>query len=94
MDANAINQLISTVGFPIVSCIALAYFIYKAFEKITNSNSSREERLYDIIGKGQAELVKMQEINEGFVKVLETYSKDYQELKLDVEEIKKKVMED
>ena len=94
MDANTINQLISTVGFPILACIALACFIYKAFEKITSSNSNREERLYEIIGKGQAELVKMQEINEGFVKVLETYSKDYQELKADVDEIKKKVMEE
>ena len=38
MDVNVITTLISTVGFPIVCVIGLAYFIYK------NDKAQREDR--------------------------------------------------
>lgn len=40
MDIQVITTLISTVGFPIVCVIGMAYFFYKVWQK----NSEREDK--------------------------------------------------
>lgn len=35
MDLNLLMQSITTVGFPIVCCIGMAYFIWKMYTKMT-----------------------------------------------------------
>ena len=37
MDVNGINTLINSVGFPIVVCGALMYYISKSNQKLTES---------------------------------------------------------
>lgn len=59
---EAITALISTVGFPIVAVLGLAWFIYQIFQKTTSANEkqmeqmaqrcqAREDKLYEQIDK-------------------------------------------
>ena len=85
---DAWTQLISTVGFPIVCVIALGYFVYIAWGRINEQNEKREEKLYDVIVKAQANNEMLLETNKEFVAVLETYKTDITEIKHDIEDIK------
>ena len=88
MDLNTIQNLIASVGFPIVVCLALGWFIYKVFERYTTQSEKREEKLYKIIAEAQVTNEKMLQTNAEFVGVLETYKTDLVEIKSDVAEIK------
>ena len=81
-------DLISSVGFPIVCVIGLGYFIYIAWNNITEQSDKREEKLYDIISNAQANNDKLVEANKGFVAVLDTYKRDITDIKHDIEDIK------
>lgn len=94
MEIDVVTQLITNVGFPIFCVIALGFFIYKSYENITSNNKAREEKLYDILNKSQVQLDKLEDINEGFVKTLEVFTKDNEAIKRDIEIIKEKVMKD
>lgn len=85
---DAWTQLISTVGFPIACVIALGYFVYIAWGKINEQNEKREDKLYDVIVKAQANNEMLLETNKEFVAVLETYKTDITEIKHDIEDIK------
>ena len=88
MDVNTIQTLIASVGFPIVVCLALGWFIYKAFNKFTDASAKREEKLYTIIAEAQATNEKLLQTNAEFVSVLDTYKTDLVAIKEDVAEIK------
>lgn len=88
MDINTVQTLITSVGFPIVVCLALGWFIYKAFEKFTDASAKREEKLYTIIAEAQVTNEKLLQTNADFVGVLETYKQDLVEIKNDVATIK------
>lgn len=88
MDVNTIQTLITSVGFPIVVCLALGWFIYKAFVKFTDASAKREEKLYTIIAEAQATNEKLLQTNAEFVSVLDTYKTDLVAIKEDVAEIK------
>lgn len=88
MDVNTIQNLIASVGFPIVCVIALGWFIYRIFEKYTANAEKREEKLYSFIVEAQATNEKLLETNAGFVGVLDAYKTDLVEIKNDVAEIK------
>lgn len=83
-----IFDVIPNVGFPIVCVVALGWFIYKSYDRITKSNEKREEKLYTMIGKSQTQLDKLEETNEKFVRVLESFKKDQDDIRHDVAEIK------
>ena len=61
MDGNAVLQAISTVGFPIVMCLILAYLVYKMNEqhkeemykmnKALNNNTLAIQHLTDMLTK-------------------------------------------
>lgn len=88
MDPTMISDLISGVGFPIFCVIALGWFIYKSYEHIQKSNEKREEKLYTMIEKSQTQLDKLEDTNNKFVKVLESFKKDQDNIRHDVAEIK------
>lgn len=88
MDVNTIQSMITTIGFPIVAVIALAWFIYKAFEKFTTQSEKREEKLYTVIAQAQETNEKLSKTNAEFVSVLNSYKSDLEEIKEDVSEIK------
>lgn len=83
-----ITNLITSVGFPIAACVALGWFIYKSYEHIQKTNERREEKLYTMLGKSQTQLDKLEDTNEKFVKVLESFKKDQDDIRHDVAEIK------
>lgn len=88
MDANTIQTMIGTLGFPIVMVIALAYFIWHIWKKSTEQNEAREEKLYRIIGESQAVNKELTATNAEFVSVLNAYKTDLEAIKDDVNEIK------
>lgn len=94
MDMNVVNNLITSVGFPIFCVLALGWFIYKSYDRITQYNHERESKLYDIVNKSQVQLDKLEEVNEGFVKTLEMFTTDNAQMKKDIELIKEKVLSD
>ena len=54
MDVNAIASVISTVGFPIVCCFGMAYYInttLKEFTKVMNEHTVALEKLSTVIDK-------------------------------------------
>ena len=88
MDINTIQTLITTLGFPICVCVALGWFIYKAFEKFTAQSEKREEKLYTVIAQAQETNERLSNTKAEFVSVLNTYKSDLDEIKADVSEIK------
>ena len=88
MDVNTVQTLITSLGFPIVCVIALGWFIYNAFEKITAQSENREEKLYTTIAQAQETNERLSQTNAEFVSVLNTYKSDLDEIKSDVSEIK------
>ena len=88
MDVNTIQTLITSLGFPIVCVIALGWFIYNAFEKITAQSEKREEKLYTVIAQAQETNERLSNTNAEFVAVLNTYKSDLEDIKADVTEIK------
>ena len=88
MDVNTVQTLITSLGFPIVCVIALGWFIYNAFEKITAQSEKREEKLYTVIAQAQETNERLTQTNAEFVSVLNTYKSDLEDIKADVSEIK------
>lgn len=88
---DSVEQMISSVGFPIFCCIVLGFFIYQAFQKITTQNAQREERLYAMISECQATNEKLTQTNAEFVGVLNIYQSDINEIKEDIGEIKERL---
>ncbi|MCM1526696.1 MAG: hypothetical protein NC091_05560 [Bacteroides sp.] len=88
MDVNMIQSMITSIGFPIAAVIALAWFIYKAFEKFTAQSERREEKLYTVISQAQETNERLTATNSEFVEVLHSYKADLDEIKSDIGEIK------
>lgn len=54
MDINAITSIVSSVGFPIVCCFGMAYYInttLKEFTKVMNEHTVALEKLSTVIDK-------------------------------------------
>ena len=90
-QAVTITDLINNVGFPIFCVLALGFFIYKSYQHITSANENREEKLYTMLGKSQEQLDRLEDTNEGFVKVLESFKKDQDDIRHDIEDIKEDI---
>lgn len=91
MELDAMVQIISTVGFPIVCVMGLAWFVYKAYNNLSVSNKEREEKLYTMLGKAQEQLDNAQRTNERFVSVLEDFQRDTDSMRTDIAQIKNDV---
>ena len=88
MDLNGIQQAISTFGFPIACVIFLAWFIWKIWNRQQDQNQSREEKLYEYLGKANVLNEQLTKTNSDFVQVLNAYKTDIEQIKHDVTEIK------
>lgn len=54
MDVNAISSVVSAIGFPIVCCFGMAYYInttLKELTKVMNEHTVAIEKLATIIDK-------------------------------------------
>lgn len=88
MEIDIVERLITTVGFPIVCVLGLAYFIYRSYQTINNDNRDREAKLYEMLGKTQAQLDQAQDTNAKFISVLEQINHDTEAMKADIDDIK------
>ena len=96
MELNAIISLIGTVGFPIVACLVMAWFIFKIYKNTTEENAKnmetvqanckeREEKLYEQIEKNQ-------EVNAKAITTITLYAERLGVIEADVKEIKEIVI--
>ena len=65
-----IVQIISTVGFPIVAVIGMAYFFYRMWTQQTEQNEKREEMLMSLIRELSTNLADLGRIVDENTKVL------------------------
>lgn len=88
MDANTIQTLISSLGFPIVCVLFLGWFIWKIWTKQQEQNEKREDKLYSVVTQAQSTNERLTATNAEFVEILHSYREDLDEIKTDVSEIK------
>lgn len=88
LDANVIQQAITTLGFPIVCVLFLGWFIWKIWIRQQEQNEKREEKLYSFVAEAQSVNEKLTQTNSEFVSVLQNYKTDLEVIKADVTEIK------
>lgn len=67
---DEIVQIISTVGFPIVAVIGMAYFFYRMWTQQTEQNEKREEMLMNLIRELSTNLADLGRIVDENTKVL------------------------
>lgn len=88
MEANTIQTLVSTLGFPIVCVLFLGWLIWKIWMRQEEQDEKRETKLYEVISEAQTVNEKLTKTNAEFVAVLSTYREDLEVIKNDVSEIK------
>ena len=59
MDTQAITNLITTVGFPIVCCLGLGWFMIKYINQQREDNINRENKLLEITSKQNEVLINI-----------------------------------
>lgn len=91
MDVNNITQLITSLGFPIVCVIAMAYAMWKVYTRSEDRNEQREDKLYKVISDAQVQNKELSDTNAKFVTILENYESDLDGIKTDVTDIKNKL---
>ena len=92
MDMTQIVGLIGTLGFPIVACLVMGWFIFKIYKNTTEENArnmeavqnrclEREERLNEQISK-------CQEVNAQAIATIAVYTERLGIVEQDVRDIK------
>ncbi len=85
-------ELLPTVGFPILCCLALGWFVYKFYNDSQKQNAenmaavqerckAREEKLY-------AQIDKQTEVNAKFANIIAQYEVKLDTIQSDIGEIK------
>jgi len=85
---EAYTNVISTVGFPITCVIALAFFIYKAWDDLSKKSNEREEKLYTMLASAQNSIDEAISTNAKFLAQLEVMQENLSEISNDVDDIK------
>ena len=95
MDAELIMQLITTLGFPIVCCLGMGYFIFHIYKNTTQENkenmervqarcAAREEKLFEEIKENREVNAKAIETIAHYANRLEVIQNDVAEIKTDI----------
>lgn len=92
MDANTFTQLVTSLGFPVVCCLGMGWFIYKFYKDYTAESRAnmeavqarckeREEKLYE-------EIKENREVNAQAIATIALYADRLDTIQHDVSEIK------
>ena len=95
MDANAVTSLITSLGFPIVCCLGMGYFIFHIYKTTTAENkenmeqvqarcAAREEKLFEEIKENRTVNAKAIETIAHYADRLEIIQHDVSEIKSDI----------
>lgn len=84
MDVTMLESLIGDLGFSLVACGFMGFFIWKIWERFQTSNAEVTKTLIEVntTNKELAQTNKM---------LVENFKSDMLEIKKDVQDIKKKV---
>lgn len=96
---EALISAIPTLGFPIVACLAMAWFIYQIYKKSTEQNNKnmdqvqtrckeREEKLYQELKENREIIGEAIGTIAKYAEKLETIQKDIHDIKSDMADIK------
>ena len=92
MDISAFQAFLSDFGFPVACVIFLGWFIFKIWMDQQKTNATREDKLYDSLGKAQVINQELTKTNSEFVTVLNAYKVDLEGIRTDVDEIKERII--
>ena len=85
MEFDALQTLISSVGFPIVCVVFLGMFIYRFSDQVMSYNKEREDKLYELIGRSQEQLEKLEDTLEDYISILGKLRDDVNRISEDIE---------
>lgn len=88
MEVDVLQSLITSVGFPITCVIFLGMFIYRFSNQVMSYNKEREDKLYDLVGKSQEQLDRLEDTLEDYITVLGKLRDDVNRISEDIEDIK------
>lgn len=99
MDIQAIQGIITSVGFPIACCIGLGSFIYKIYKDMTNEKEVARQQNAENMEKVQsrckereeklyAEIKENREVNARAIETIAQYAKKLDTIQTDINEIK------
>lgn len=91
MDMGAFQTFLTDFGFPVACVVFLGWFIFKIWMNQQQQNVTREEKLYDSLGKAQVINQELTKSNSEFVSVLNAYKVDLEEIKANVSDIKERI---
>ncbi len=74
-------EIFPTVGFPIIACGALGWFVFTFYKDSQKQNEERENKLY-------SHLEKQTEINGKFAQIIEQYEVKLDTIQTDISDIK------
>lgn len=80
MDINNLDNLITSVGFPIVCVLGMGFFIYRLYK----DSVIREDKLYTQIDESRAVNAKAIDTIAHYAEKLETIQHDVKEIKDDI----------
>lgn len=96
MEFNAIVSLIGTVGFPIVCCLVMGWFIFKIYQNTTKENAANMEAVQARCAareeKLNAQIEKSQEVNAKALATIALYAERLDTIQRDVNEIKEDII--
>ena len=92
MDTNTVTTLITSLGFPIVCCLGMGYFIFTIYKNTTKENKEnmeavqarckdREEKLYE-------EIKANREVNAQAIATIALYAERLDAIQHDIQDIK------
>lgn len=96
---EALIGAISSLGFPVVACIVMGWFIYQIFKKTTDTNQQnmeqvqarckeREEKLYIELKENRSIIGNAIETIAKYAEKLEVIQQDIHDIKSDITDIK------
>ena len=92
MEIGTIVELISTLGFPIVCVIALAWFAYYMVKKTNEQNATNMEKLQNRCIEREkilyAEIKENREVNAKAIQTIAHYAEKLDIIQKDISEIK------
>lgn len=96
MEYEALTAMISTLGFPIVCVVGLAFFIWKVWSHYRDDMNANMERLQERCIEREKILTKAlqenQKVVEKAVETLSFYETNITDIKTEVAEIKEIVL--
>ena len=92
MDVTTLTQLVTTLGFPIVAVIAMAWFIYQIYVKTTEDNAANMEKVQNRCAEREdklyQEIKENRDINAKAIETIAKYAEKLEVIQTDVNEIK------